>query len=108
YADDEIDDVILVGVNFDVIRVKKCKRRRERGTFVAVDKGMIAADAMKVCGRHLENRFVKEDPAESCFDISHRRQKKVCVTNPGSASEQTDLFFVSDEHFIESEEKNTH
>jgi hypothetical protein len=108
YANDEIDEFILVGADFDPIRVQECKRGRECRTFVAVNEGMIAADAMEVCGCHLEDRLVKENASEGCLDVSHCRQKKACVTNAGGSSEQPDLFFVSDENLVKSEEKNLH
>lgn len=76
YAKDEVDELIFVGVNFDLIRVEECKRGRECSAFVAVNEGMVTANAKKVCGCHLEDRFVKEDASEGCFDISHRRQEK--------------------------------
>ena len=71
-ANDEIDELTVVGVNFDLIRIEECKCGGECGAFVAVNERMVAADAMKVRGCHLEDRFMKEDAVEGCFDISHR------------------------------------
>ena len=64
YAYDEIDELILLGVDVDLIRIEECKRGRQGGAFVAVDERMVAANAMKVRGCHLEDRFVKEDPSK--------------------------------------------
>lgn len=108
YADDQVDELVLVGLNFDVVRVEKRQCGRQCRSFVAVNEGMIAADTVQVRGRHLEDRFVKEDASEGCLDIAHRREEETCVANAGGASEQTDLLFVSDKDFVESEKKKTH
>jgi hypothetical protein len=62
---------VFIRVQLQVIEAEKGDRTRKRGSLVSVEESMIAADAVEIRGRHLEQRLMQVFARESRFYVPH-------------------------------------
>ena len=107
-TDHKLVELILVCVDFDSVHIEERKARRYCRSFVSIEEWVIAADAIEICRRHLEDGLVKKTALKSGLDIPHCRSKESGVTESRRTTEETDLLFMNAENFVESKKQELH
>src|SRR5258708_35359316 len=107
-ADDEIVERVLVRVDCDAVHFEKRERRTKSRPFVAVEEGVIPADAVEIRRGHRKDRLVEKYSAEGGLDASHSRLQESEIADAGRPTKAPDLLRMEAEHLVESEELRAH
>lgn len=81
-TEDQVPQLVGVGDNLVVVHPKKRESRRQRGAFVAIDKGMVLGGVEEIGRCHLEDRRMKVLAVESSLGCRKGRPQKIQVEQP--------------------------
>lgn len=101
--ENELGELVFLGIDFKIVHPKKNEARRESRPFVAVDKWMVLGDVVKVGGCHFEGITVEELSSKAGRNRAESRGEKLLIPDPGTSSIAADLVLVESQHLIQGE-----
>src|SRR3954462_14905700 len=101
---DHPGELLVAGIDGDVVELEEDERRSQRGALVAVDERMVPRQVEQVRGGHLEERPMEQFASEGCLRRRRGREEQPSIAHTERAAVHLDLVSVDAEHLLEQEE----
>src|SRR3954465_8604777 len=101
---DHPGELLVGGIDGDVVELEKDERRSQRGPLIAIDERVVLRQVEEVRGGHLEQRPMEQLASERGLRRRNAREEQPSIAHPERAAVRLDLVSVDAEHLLEQEE----